>query len=121
MIEIAKEPERPLLLVKATGVVHADDYAGAMPEFKELAAKIHPKGLLTDWTELEGWDEEAESVRFFVRLEVRSEFERIAVLADDAWIAEISRLRDVTATEIRHFPPSEREAALAWLDSDSER
>lgn len=119
MIEVEKEPERPLLVLKVTGVVHADDYAQTMPKFKELTAAVHPVALLADWTELEGWDEEAASMRFFIRLESRSEFQRMGILAADAWTDEVDRLREVTGIPIRRFDPSERESAIAWLDPDS--
>lgn len=119
MIEISLEPEIPLLVFKPTGHVRMTDYVECMPEFKRLVAEVGPRSLLCDWTDLKGWEDEAESIRFFARLELRSEFERVAILADDAWDAEVARLRDVTGIPIRCFPPSDRESALAWLDSNT--
>ena len=58
-------------------------------------------------------------MRLFVRLESRSSFQRMGVLAADAWVDEIDRVREVTGIPIRRFEPSEWESALAWLDPDS--
>ncbi len=91
----------------------------SMPELEELIAEVRPKGLLLDWTELEGWDEEAEAARFSVRLEVRRHFERLAILGGSRLDAEMSRLEEVTAIPIRRFEASERQAALDWLDPNS--
>ena len=72
-----------------------------------------------DWTELKGWDEEAESTRFIVRLGLHATFERVAVLADRAWNAEVRRLQEVTHLLIRRFRPLDRQTALAWLDANT--
>ncbi len=117
MLEINPEPGKPYLVFKVSGLVRMDDYAQRMPEFKKLVAETHPRGLLCDWTELQGWDEEAESLRFFARLELRPNFERIAILASRAWDAEVRRLKEIMNLQVRRFPPSDRESARAWLES----
>ena len=119
MFEINPEPGKPLIVVKASGLVRAGDYVERMSEFEKLVAETHPIGLLFDWTELKGWDEEAESIRFFARLELHAKFERIAILADRAWDAEVSRLQEVTNLPIRRFAPSDPKSALAWLESNT--
>lgn len=118
MIELAREPGKSVLVCKATGVIRLRDFE-SMPEFEELIAEVRPKGLLIDWTELEGWDEEAESARFSIRLELRKHFERAAILGESRWEAEMSRAEEVTGIPIRRFEASERQSALAWLDPDS--
>lgn len=119
MIELIHEPGKPYLVVKASGLVRADEYVQRMAEFNKLVAETHPKGLLCDCTELQGLDEEAESLRFFARLELRSNFERVAILANRAWNAEVSRLQEIVNFPVRRFPPSDRESAQAWLESTS--
>lgn len=119
MLEIGLEPAKSILLFKAVGLVSAGDYVGCMPDFKALVAKVRPRRLLCDWTELTGWDEEAESIRFFARLELRSEIERVAILADEAWYSEVSRLQEVVGIPSRSFRPPDRELALAWLGSNT--
>ena len=120
MIELNEEPGKSFLVCKSSGFIQRGEFAGRMPELKKLVAETRPKGLLLDWTELKGWDEETESLRFSARLEVRDNFERVAILADRAWDAEVSRFRDVMDFPVRRFPPSDRQTAMAWLESDIE-
>ncbi len=119
MLELNPEPGRPLLVAKASGLVRADDYQVFMPEFDKLTAENRRRGLLFDWTELEGWDEEAESVRFCARLAQSAKLECVAVLADIAMNSEVRRLQEVMNLPVRRFPPSDRQSALAWLESNS--
>lgn len=119
MVEISGEPGKSVLVIKTVGLVTAGDIFERMPELKKLIDETQPKGLLGDWTQFQGWDEEAESLRFSVRLDLRHDFERIAILADEDWDSEISRLQEVTNLPIRRFASSDRQAALAWLDPDT--
>ncbi len=119
MFEINPEPGKPLIVVKASGLIRAGDFEERMPEFAKLITETHPRGFLFDWAELKGWDEEAESIRFVARLELHAKFECMAILADRAWDAEVSRLQEVTNLPIRRFPLSDRQLALAWLESNT--
>ena len=95
MIEILLDPKNPTLIVKASGLLRAVDYEELMPELKKLVPEPYHRGLLLDWTELDGWDEEGESHRFMARLEMRGNLERVAVLADEDWNAQVTRLQEV--------------------------
>ncbi len=120
MFEIIPEPERPVTVIRASGLLRASDYEDTIPELKSSVAETPHRALLFDWTDLKGWEEEAESIRFFARLDLRALFERVAILADKAWEPEVNRLREVSALPVRRFPPSDRGAALDWLESDCE-
>ncbi len=119
MFEINQESGGSVLVIKQSGTMRAADYLDQMLVIKNQTSEIHPKGLLLDWTELVGWDEEAESIRFIARLELRSSFERVALLADKPWGKEMSRLKEVSNLPIRQFSDSDRQSALAWLESGS--
>ncbi len=120
MLEIKPEPGKRFLVVKLSGLIRAADYEEQMLEFNKLVAETNPRGLLCDWTELNGWDEEGESIRFIARFEQRANFERLAVLADEAWDAEVNRFQEVMNLPTRRFPPSDRPTALAWLESNTQ-
>ena len=120
MLEITQEPGRAVLVMKEAGLVRAREFGEQMPKLAKLAAETQPPCLLIDWTELEGWDPEAESIRFSIRIELRDKFARIAVLAERDWDADVHRLEEIVQFPVRRFAPAEREAALAWLESDSE-
>jgi hypothetical protein len=117
LFEIDHQPGRPYLVIKVSGLVRTDDLVQNMPEFNKLVAETHPKGLLFDWTRLQGWDAEAESIRFFARLELRPHVERVAILADGAWQAEVRRLEEDLNLPVRRYPPSDRQSAQAWLEA----
>ncbi len=117
MIEIYADPGKPYLVLKASGLIRAEDYESRMPEFVKLVAESRPKGLLCDWTDLKGLDAEAESLRFFVRIQIRSIVRRAAILADRAWDAEVQRLDELVDFQVRRFAPSDRRSAQAWLES----
>lgn len=118
MFEFGREPGRAIVVCKAPAVVrlrHLDEVI----ELEKLIAEVRPMGLLLDWSQLEGWDEESESARFLVRLELRKHLQRVAVLGESRWEPEVGRLQEVTGVPVRHFHPSERQAALDWLDANA--
>ncbi len=117
MFQIDREVDQPVLVIKLSGLMHSGDFLDQMPEIKEYVAATQLRVLLLDWTDLTGWDEAAESVRFYARLELRENFTHIAVLADEQWEAEVGRLEDVTRLAVSRFSPTHREDAMAWLTS----
>lgn len=119
MFEITVEPGKPVLVLKASGLMRADDYLECMPEFDNQIAGTNPKGLLLDWTELKEWGEDTKSIAFLARIEHRSKFVRTAVLANATWTSEISDLEQATRRPVRRFPTSERQSAMTWLDAIS--
>ena len=118
MFEFGKEPGKSVIVSKAPAVIRLRDFESVL-DIEKLIGEVQPKGFLLDWTELEGWDEEGESARFFARLELRKHFARVAVLGACRWDAEISRLEEVSGLPTRRFEPSDRQAALDWLDPES--
>ncbi len=118
MYEVSLEAGGRLLIAKASGLLQADDY-DAMLEFEKLVSAARPEGMLVDWTELKGWSEESESMRFLARMQFGATLQRIAILADSSWDPDIERVRDVTRLPVRRFPPSDLESAKAWLKSDA--
>ena len=119
MIEIHTNTEKSHLIVKLSGVVNSSEYAEAMPTLEQLVADTQAKGLLLDWTDLEGWTEQAESLRFLARLKHRSTFSGLAIIADGDWEAEVERCQTIMDFSVRRFPPSDRQAAEDWLASVS--
>jgi SpoIIAA-like len=119
MFAVNTELGRSVLVAKLFDLVRVDDILEGMPIIEKLVAETHPRGLLFDWTELKGWDEEGKSLRFAARLEMRAKFERVAVLADSAWDTEVRRLQEVTDIPVRRFPPVDWQSARAWLESNT--
>ena len=115
MIEIRANTEKSVLVVTFTGVVNASHYAQAILTLEQLVANTQPKGLLLDWTNLAGWSEEAESLRFLARLKHRSTFSGLAIIGDSVWEADVDRCQAMLGCSVRRFPPSDHQAAEDWL------
>ena len=120
MFEIYSETGKHVLVAKLIGLVRAGDFFEGMPILEKLVAETRPRGLLCDWTELTGWDEEGESIRFAARLAMQDKLERVAVLADRVWDAEVGRFEEAIHLPVRRFSPSDRQSALDWLESDTQ-
>ncbi len=120
MFEIYQETGKHVLVAKMIGLIRASDFFEGMPIFEKLVAETDPRGLLCDWAELTRWDEEGESIRFAARLAIHDKIERVAVLAGRVWDAEVGRFEEVIHLPVRRFPPSDRQSALDWLESNTQ-
>lgn len=118
MYEITREPEYGCLVITLQGEIGLEDYSRGVPELEKLVEETQVKRLFLDWTELTGWDKEAESFRFHARREMSDRIERVAVLAERDWDDEIRWAQETFNLQFRRFPPSERQAALEWLGSE---
>ena len=119
MIEIHAAAGKSYLVVRLSGVVNSSDFTEGMCKFDQLVIETQPVGLLIDWTDLADWGVEAEGLRFLARTEHRSTFERIAIIASDAWEAEVNRAEEILSGSVRRFSPSARESAEDWLEAVS--
>jgi len=90
-----------------------------MPELVNQFKETKLRGLLFDWTKLDGWEAKAESMSLFTRTELRLKLERVAILADMTWNSEIADLQEVSRLPIRRFAPLDRQSAVDWLNSAS--
>ena len=119
MIEIHAESGTSYLVCRASGVINSGDFTEGMCKFEQLVIETQPAGLLIDWADLVGWGEEAECLRFFAQTEHRSTFERVAIIASDAWQAEVNRAEEILSGSVRQFSPTARESAVEWLEAVS--
>ncbi len=117
MMELLSESQGGFLSVRIAGLVTDEDFQAIAPEFERaIAATDKPINGLIDWSELEGWDDAAAADTFMLRIKVRSRIRRVAILADAKWRDEVASLADIISeAEVRQFPTSARESALAWL------
>ena len=120
MFEIKAEREKSIIVIKASGVIQADDYEEATLTLGRLIEETAPTGLLIDSTDFSGWaDGATQSLRLFNITKFRSKFQRIAILADVTWTAEITDFEDMARVPVRRFAPSDRQSAEDWLASPS--
>lgn len=117
MLEISDRSQGRLVGLRVTGRITQDDVGRASAHLEKI---IQEGGggvrLLVEVPELAGiapaalWDD----LRF--TLSHRRDFERVAIVADQSWLALWSRIAGgLTPAETRHFPRGELEAAWRWL------
>lgn len=108
-----------VIAVKATGVLTEADYEAVYSRLEEVIAKRAPARGLADWEDLEGWRGNAAWYSFWLRVTNRHAFERVAIVAGETWRDEVAKLGKILDRgKVRLFPPSQREAAWAWLRED---
>lgn len=120
MFEMLPQSEGENIAVKASGKISESDYEEILPEFERRCEEVLQFRLLLDWEHLEGWEEEAVTVRFVQRIMHRLRCKRLAILSDDPHrLGDIKDLRGLLMIrELRVFPPAERDAAWSWLIRD---
>ena len=117
MLEILERSEGRLVGLRVTGKITQDDVERASAHLEQ---DIQQTGggirLLVEVPQLAGiaptalWDD----LKF--TLSHRRDFERVAIVADQRWLALWSRIAGaLTPAETRHFSSAELEAAWRWL------
>jgi hypothetical protein len=86
--EILPDSDDEVIGLRLSGLVRAQEHLDTMPEFDKRIGEAKPPGLLLDWTDLEAWDEDAESTALYARILHRSSFTPVAVVAGARWEAE---------------------------------
>jgi hypothetical protein len=107
---------RDHLVVRATGKLVKEDYAGFVPAFEQAMKERGKLRVLFDTTELTGWDTGAlwQEIKFDVKH--FSDIERLAMVGAQKWQQTLEKIaRPLTRAEMRYFDASEIDAARAWL------
>ena len=116
MIEELPVQEPGIGVFKASGKLTDADYQQFVPRLEEM---IHEYGKISVLLELEdfhGWEAKAAWDDFKLGLAHPQDFERIAIVGDQAWEHWIALLaKPFTHARVRYFAHGERNAALDWL------
>ena len=116
MFDLYAEGAGKVYVLRCEGTLTDADYKDLAPKLDALVAKHGTLRILTDITDWEGMEIMAMWDDFVLGIRHWNDFERIAVVGDEAWQSVMTRFADaVTKGEIRFFDASKREAALAWL------
>jgi hypothetical protein len=119
------------LLVDQAVLVLAPDGPLAADDFERVAALVDPhierhgrlKGLMIQTRSFPGWGDFAALLAHlrFVRDHHRR-IERIAAVTDSGVLAALPRIAShFVAAEVRHFDYADRDAALHWLATGTDR
>ena len=117
MIEILDEPENGIVRVAFVGRIESTDYERSALILEKIMAARKPLRLLVDWTELLGWDAEAESQSFFFQMQHRRDIQRSSIIAPSRWRAAAADIERIVDAEFRFFDLEEAAEALPWLRS----
>lgn len=110
--------EDGILVLKPDGALQASDFARVAAEldpYIEEQGKL--RGLLIDAPSFPGWSDFAAFVTHlrFIRDHHRH-IARLAVASDSAFLSVAPQVAGhFVSAELRHFAPTERGAAMAWL------
>ena len=117
MYEITPETRDRFIVMKAIGKLTAAEYETLRRRFEQLAAAASgPLRVLLDWTELTGWDVEAEQDAFAMWAREWSDVERLAIVSGDKFIEDGLQIAKVLSkTTVRHFQPADAAEARVWL------
>ncbi len=119
MIEILPETEGNVVGLRLAGKIGASDYEEMLPEFDRIVSNYAEVRIMLDWEDLEGWTEEGESFRFFIRTSYRRlDIKRIAIVGEGKWRSESELMKEIVRSDVRLFDPADREAAWSWLKND---
>jgi hypothetical protein len=118
MIEVLSESEGNVLIFKAVGKLTDEDYKQVLIPRLEAIIAEHGKArlLLEMGDEFQGWEPKAmwDDARF--GLAHRKDFEKMGVVGGPRWVDWCLKLGALMISgEIRSFPASQREEALAWV------
>lgn len=120
MIEHNLLKDKGILVLRPKGPLRADDFAAVTKEVDPYLDAAGPlRGILLEAASFPGWADVAAFLAHirFVRGHHRR-IRRIAVVTDSDVLAVVPPLvARFVGPDIRRFPPSDREAALQWLES----
>jgi hypothetical protein len=119
MIEFELLRDRGILIVSPNGPLAKADFARLAREVDPfIAANGKLTGLMVCVTAFPGWNSFAAFLSHlgFVRDHHRK-IDRIAAVADSAWLKVMTRIsRYFVSPQVRQFPSNQRTEALAWLE-----
>ena len=105
-----------ILVVHATGKLHADDYATFVPQVEQLIAQHGKIRIIFDLHDFHGWSPDAlwQDIKFDARH--FADIERLAIVGESAWERAIAAAcRPFSLAKIRYFDRSEISEANDWI------
>ena len=115
MVKSEQYQNSNILDIHVKGEVEAEDYEQLRPLIDQITNKFDKVHLLMsvermDMTPAAMW----EDLKLSSHL---GDFGRMALVTDKDWLNNAADLADaLPGLELRHFEPSQREAALGWLN-----
>lgn len=124
MITLKADERQRILTVEAAGMISEADLDAAIDSLEKdyPAVGVRLRGgergfkMLLDWERLDGWEKGAKTLGTVTSRLIADTARKVAVIADERWADERSRLVDLAkGAQVRFFSPTDREKALAWV------
>jgi len=118
MFETFSVSNTQIVGVRVSGMLTDEDYKRFLPVLEELIAKNGPISICLDMEDFQGWSPKAawEDLKFGLTHDI--DIRRVALIGAPEWVKWMFHLFAVFFTsEIRFFPPEEKNRAIAWLES----
>ncbi len=115
MFKILDDTENGIVRIDFVGQVGPADYQISVPEFEKIIETRKPLRLLFDWTRFSGWNEDADSQKFFMRTRHQGDFERIAIVGEHKWRSAVTEIDEILDAEVRLFDVGDAGKAMRWL------
>jgi hypothetical protein len=118
MVDSELRSDEGILVIRPSGSLESADFqriAAEVDPYIEANGKLH--GLMIEAESFPGWKDFAALVAHlkFVR-DHHQKIERVAAVSDSSVLSIAPKIAShFVQAEVRHFPESQREEALAWL------
>ena len=106
--------------VKASGKLTHEDYVDHLiPKLEEFIANKDKINALVEINELKGWELQAAWDDFSTGIKHRKDFNKIAIIADQPWIASMVKFFSIFIPgEIKFFDLEDKDKAQVWVQQD---
>lgn len=116
MIEELTGLEVGIARFKASGKLTDADYQSFAPRLESLIEEYGKLSLFFELDDFHGWEPKAAWDDFMIGLTHPDDFERIAIVGDQAWQRWIALLaKPFTRAQVKYFNRQDRDAAWDWL------
>ena len=114
------ERENGVLILTASGQISAEDIDAFEPVFEQFADMQGKVPIVIDATDLDGYEPSGFWRDLKFDTTHRDQMGPMAIVSQGGWEAWVTKLsKPLFESAIRHFGPSEFEAAKAWVVSQS--
>jgi hypothetical protein len=120
MVQILPESRGPLLAIRGSDTLTADEYEHVLLPAIEAVIKRHQKARLLFYMDpnFKSWDFDVTKHDADFRLRHRDDFEKVAGVCGPKWVDWATKLQYLFFdSEIKTFPCEETRAAKNWLTS----
>ena len=117
MISYVEEPLRNVIIFKAEGTLHHEDYKTVViPEVNKALEYCTKINIMWEMNKFHGWDARAAWDDLCLGIKINKSVAKTALVGDQKWESWMSSVLSPFAKgEIRYFKLEDEDSALAWL------